>query len=108
MPSLATSGSSLLCEQVSLHEVIDGLDDLELQVVLVWNRSLQMLFQLSDFRLINIDELVKSALCISCLRLFYGSLKESLDISEELVEVDQSYKFNPDLLVRPGLLELSN
>jgi hypothetical protein len=35
MPSLATSGCSLLCEQVSLHEVVDGLDDLELQVVLV-------------------------------------------------------------------------
>jgi len=28
-------GCSLLCEQVSLHEVADGLDDLELQVVLV-------------------------------------------------------------------------
>jgi hypothetical protein len=67
-----------------------------------------MLFQLSNFRLINIDELVKSALCISCLRLFYGSHKECLDITEELVEDDQSHKFNPDLLVRPGLLELSN
>ena len=35
LPSLATLGCSLLFEQVSLHEVVDGLDDLELQVELV-------------------------------------------------------------------------
>jgi len=35
MPNLPQVGCSLLFEQVSLHEVVDGLDDLKLQVVLV-------------------------------------------------------------------------
>ena len=101
-------GCSLLLEQVSLHEVVDSLDDLELQVELVWDRSLQLLIKLNNFRLINLDKLVKSALCVWTLRLFYRRLKESLDITEELVEGDQSHKWIPDLLALLGLLELSH
>ena len=101
-------GCTLLFEQVSLHEVVDGLDDLELQVVLVWNRSLQMVIQLNDFGLINLDELVKCALCLCSLRFFYCSLKQPLDFIKEFIDGDQSQKFTPDLFALLSLLELYN
>ena len=67
-----------------------------------------MVIQLIYFGLINVDELVKCALCLCSLRFFYCSLKEPLDFTKEFIDGDQSKKFIPDLFALLSLIEVSH